>query len=89
MRDTLIDNKTLIQVRNRLTAGDEIEVIDPESRDFSVAMPQMVRVRSNSEEQVTKDIVDEAHANYLVEVDLGRPVKRYSLLRRRVVNPDR
>lgn len=80
---TCPDGRVTIDVRNRLVAGEQIEVVDPGYSRFAVEMPAMVRVAVDEQGVETREAVTIAHANYCVEAEFDRAVGRYALLRRR------
>lgn len=79
------DGSLVIDVRNRLVVGEQIEVVSPTTGSFVLEMPTMVRVAVDDQGVEIREAITVAHPNYCVETEFDRPVDRYALLRRRAL----
>lgn len=79
------DGRAKIKVRNRLIAGQVVEVISPCLPGFCQRISDMIDVR----EDYPPTLLGAAHANYVVEMAVDSPVEPMSILRRLMTDTDR
>ncbi|MBP2652984.1 MAG: peptidase [Firmicutes bacterium] len=71
----------LIEQRNNIKLGDEIEVFQPHSDNFQQKIDQMFDCEGNA-------ITVAPHAQQLVSIAMDRPVTEYAMLRRKGIQND-
>lgn len=64
-----------VQVKNRIKAGEELEVLTPGAHTFRYVLTSIQRAE-------TGQPLDEAHPNYLIRIPTDRVIPEYSILRR-------
>lgn len=65
--------QAVVDVRNRLTVGEEVEIMQPKALNLTVTVQRMI-------DDETGEELPEAHANYVVRIPTAE-VKPYSMLR--------
>lgn len=68
----------LVYVRNRLTAGETVDILNPNLPGFTQTVSEIIDTREESE----GDHLSAAHANYIVRIPVSQPVESMSILRR-------
>lgn len=71
--DETIDGRAVLEVRNKITGGDELELLTPDGRVSTYTMPKVMRTRDGEEHGVVNN-------SQFVLLDQGLPP--YALLRR-------
>ena len=69
----------VVEQRNRIQAGDEVEIVPPEGPYFTQIIEHMTDMENNP-------ITSAPHAQMMIRIPLGRQVPPYSILRRKAMS---
>jgi putative protease len=77
--EKLENNEYILEIRNRIIAGEKLEVITPEFGVKEIILPKMILIsKGNHEEEV-----EIAHPNSIVRIKLEEPIEKLDMIRRR------
>ncbi len=69
------DNIYTLQIRNRLFAGEEFEVVNPKGDPVKFIMPKLLELKSG-------EIIDVAHPNMIVEIKTDTYLEKLDMIRK-------
>ncbi|KLO23771.1 protease [Marinitoga sp. 1197] len=72
------DGKSILEIRSKISTGEEVEIIKPTGNPIKIIMPEMIKMRKGQEEK----IIETANPNIIVKVDLD--LEEMDILRKKI-----
>ncbi|KLO22210.1 peptidase U32 family protein [Marinitoga sp. 1155] len=72
------DGKSILEIRSKISTGEEVEIIKPTGDPIKIIMPEMIKMRKGQEEK----IIETANPNIIVKVDLD--LEEMDILRKKI-----
>ena len=70
------ENEYLLEIRNQIKTGEEIEILRPNSRPIQAVFPEMIHNKSG-------EILNVANPNTMVRIKIDKEMAPMDMMRRR------